>query len=81
MLDEVALLDVALELLGGEEVVVDAVTLARPGLAGRRRHRQLELRYPLEQPSDQRPLPHPRRPGDHEHLGHCLGWEWGAAAC
>src|SRR5207302_1200677 len=43
VLDEVPGRDVRLELLVGHEVVVDAVTLAGPRLAGRGRDRQLDL--------------------------------------
>ena len=54
----------------GEEVVVDAVLLARAGSARRRRHRQLELRQALHQPADQRSLADARGPGDDEHARH-----------
>ena len=63
----------SLELLGRQEVVVDAVVLARPRLARRGRDRQLELGDALEQTSDQRALPHPGGPGDHEDHGHGVG--------
>ena len=70
MLDEVAAGDMGLELLGGQEVVVDAVALAGPRPAGGRRDRQLEAGDALEQPTDQRALPHAGRTGDHEDLAH-----------
>ena len=52
-----------------EEVVVDAVLLARPRVARGGRHRQLELRDPLEQAADQRALADPRGSGDDEDAG------------
>ena len=56
VLDERARLDLAVELLVAEEVVVDAVDLARPRLARRRRDGQLQLGDAREQAADQRPL-------------------------
>ena len=70
VLDEVAGRDAVVELLGREEVVVDAVLLARPRRARRRRDRQLERRDAVEQRPDQRPLADSGRARDHEHLGH-----------
>ena len=40
--------------------------LARPGRPGRRRDRELQLRHPLEQSVNQRPLADTRRPRDDE---------------
>jgi hypothetical protein len=59
VLDERALADQALELLVGEELVVDAVDLAGSGVAGGGGHAELELGDPLAQGPDQRALAHP----------------------
>src|SRR5919108_2342601 len=55
-----------LELLVRKEVVVDPVPLPRPGRPGGRRHRQVEVRYAIEQVPDQGALAHTGRTGDHE---------------
>src|SRR5215218_7935475 len=47
VLDEVAAVHARLELVVGEEVVVDAVLLPRPGSARRRRNGELELGHAL----------------------------------
>ena len=70
VLDEVTGGDPPLELPGVEEVVVDAVALARPRGAGRGRHRQLEAGDALEQAADQRALADPGRAGDDEDVPH-----------
>src|SRR6516165_7009883 len=69
MLDEVPRGDARVELVGREEVIIDAVDLARPRGAGRGRHGQLEAGHPLEQSADQRALPDAGGAGDHEDLG------------
>ena len=67
VLDELARRDQLVELLAAEEVVVDAVALARARRAGGGRHRQLELRHALAQAADQRALADPRGPRYDEH--------------
>ena len=67
VLDEVALRHAAVEVLAAEEVVVDAVPLARPRVAGGGRDRQLELGLALHQPADQRALADPGGSCDDEH--------------
>ena len=62
VLDERAGGDLAIELGVAEEVVVDAVDLAGPRRARRRRDRQLELRHAREQAADQRALADARGP-------------------
>ena len=54
VLDEVPASTAAVELVGFEEVVVDAVLLAGPGAPRRRRGRQLELGNELAEGADQR---------------------------
>jgi hypothetical protein len=61
------------ELLWREEVVVDTILLTGPGLASSGGRRQLELGDALEQTSDERALPHPGGPSDHEDHGHGVG--------
>jgi hypothetical protein len=65
VLEELAARQPALELLEREEVVVDAVLLARARLARGRGDRQLE-RQSLAQAPDQRSLADSRRPGYYE---------------
>ena len=62
MLDEVAAGDMGLELLGGQEVVVDAVALAGPRAAGGRRDRQLEAGTRSSSPRISVPFPTPDGP-------------------
>jgi len=59
VLEELAAREPALELLGREEVVVAALDLARPRRSRGGGDRQLEVRQPLEQPLDKRPLADP----------------------
>ena len=59
----------AIEVGFGQEMVGDAVLLAGPRRARRRRHRQPELGVALAQRRDQRALADPGGPGDHEYLG------------
>ena len=66
VLEELAGVEPPVELRLGDEVVVDAVDLARPPRARRRRHRQLELGNVPEQPLDQSPLAGARLAGDDE---------------
>ena len=66
VLQEALVVDHAIELLLGQEVIVDSVALSRPRRPGRRRDGQLELRHPLQQSPDQRALPNTGRPGDDE---------------
>jgi hypothetical protein len=61
--EEVPAREPLLELLEAEEVVVAPVFLALARLAGGGGDREVELREPLAQPLDQRPLADPRRPG------------------
>jgi hypothetical protein len=63
VLEELAARQPALELLGGEEVVVAPVDLTGTRLARRRGDRQLVAREPLAEPLDQRALADTRRPG------------------
>ena len=58
--------DAARELLVAQEPVLDAVLLARPLLARRRRDGELELREAREQRTDERALPGSGWPGDDE---------------
>src|SRR5438094_4529946 len=64
VLEERALRDQRLELLACEERVV--LVRSRPRLPRRPGHRIDEVRVELEQAPDQRVLPHPRRPGNHD---------------
>src|SRR5207302_9281994 len=75
VLDERALGHVAVELIAREEVVVDAIALARARRARGRRHGELESVQALHQPADQRPLADPRGARDHEHARHESGGE------
>jgi hypothetical protein len=68
-LDELAGGDALLELLLGEEVVVDALRLPRPRLARGGRDAQGELGQPLAQQPDERALADPRGAGDDEDPG------------
>ena len=70
VLDELAVGDAAIELVGTEKVIVDAVGLPRPRSARRRRHREAQLGHALEQPANERPLADAGRTGDHEDSGH-----------
>ena len=58
----------ALELVLGEEVVIDAVDLSLARVAGRRRDGEGEVGDADEQLLDQRPLADPRRAGNDEDL-------------
>jgi hypothetical protein len=62
VLEEVTARETLLELLEAEEVVVAAVLLAWARRAGGGGDREVELRKPLAQPLDQRPLADSRRP-------------------
>jgi hypothetical protein len=66
VLDEVAGLHAAVELLVAEEVVGDALGLPRPRPPRGGGDRQLELGDALEQRADQRPLADPGGAGDDE---------------
>jgi hypothetical protein len=66
VLEEVARLDAAAELLVGEEPVLAAVVLAGALRPGGGRDGDLELGDPLGERPDQRPLPGSRRAGDDE---------------
>jgi hypothetical protein len=70
VLDEVAGGDVALELLGRHEVVVDVLRLAGARQPRRRRDRQLQLGHALAQRADQRALADARRAGDDDRARH-----------
>ncbi len=70
VLEEAAGGDPAVELVAVEEVVVDALGLARPGRPRRRRRRQLELGDDFAEGADQRPLADPGGPGDYEDSRH-----------
>ena len=67
MLEERPLLDPRHELALAEEVVLDAVGLARAPRPRRRRDGDLEHRDPLHEGLDQRPLAGAGRAGDDEH--------------
>ena len=69
VLEELAVLDAAVELLVGDEVVVDAVDLTLSTRPRRRRDGQLEVGASLEQRLDERALAGPRGAGDDEELG------------
>jgi hypothetical protein len=66
VLEEVALEHAPVELGLGQEVVVDAVLLARARRARGGRHRQLQLGHPLQQRPDQGPLADAGGTRDHE---------------
>jgi len=70
MLDELPRLHLTIELLACEEVVVDAVPLARPRSAGGRGDGQLQLSQPLHQSPDESPLAYARGSGDNEYACH-----------
>ena len=71
MLEEVPLDDAAIELRVVEEVVVHAVLLPRPRIAGGGGDGELELGHALEQVANERSLADPGGAGDHEDLpGH-----------
>ena len=70
VLEEGALLDLGDELALAEEVVLDAVRLAGPPRARRRRDRDLEDGHPLDERLDQRSLAGAGRAGDDEHGRH-----------
>ncbi len=65
-LEEAARVDAARELVLGEEPVLAPVLLAGALLPRRRGDRDLELRDPLDERPDQRPLPRARRARDDE---------------
>jgi len=69
----------ALELVVGEEVVVDLVPLARPRSARGGGDGQLQLPHALEQRANQRALAHAGRAGDDEDLGQAARDASGAA--
>lgn len=86
VLDEAALLDEGLELLGGHKEVVDAVLLAGARLARRVRHGQREgVGVRREEPVVERALAHARRARDDQRatVGGCLSWGFDArgASC
>src|SRR5215210_635761 len=70
VLDELARVDAALEIRVVEEVVVDAVLLARPRAARGRRDAEAELRHALAQRPDQGALADARGTGDDEDARH-----------
>ena len=69
-LEERRLLRARRELLVGEEPVLATVLLTGPLRPGRRGDRDLELRDPLEDRADQRPLPGARGTGDDDDGSH-----------
>jgi hypothetical protein len=68
VLEELAGLDAADELLLGEEVVVPPVLFAGPLRTGGRRDRDLEVVAPGDERADECALPRPGRAGDDEEL-------------
>src|SRR5436190_4854782 len=70
VLEELARMRAGIEVLTAQEVVVAAVHLTLARLPRGRRDRELEAWDPPQELGDQRPLAHPRRPGDHEDLRH-----------
>src|SRR4051794_27670765 len=69
VLDEVPRVHARVELLRGQEVVVDPVLLPRARRPRGRGDRQLELGHAREEVRDQRALAHAGRPGDDEDAG------------
>jgi hypothetical protein len=69
VLEEGPLAGAALELLRVEEVVLDAVDLARPLAPGGGRDRDLDVREAGKDALDERPLPRTRRSRDDDDPG------------
>jgi hypothetical protein len=70
MLDELPRPHPALELLAREEVVVDAISLARTGRTRGGGDRQLQLGQSLHQSPDESPLADARGASDNEYARH-----------
>ena len=64
---QIATVDQLLELLRGDEVVVDAVHFTRTPVPGGCRHAEVQVGHLLAQATDDCRLPYPGRPGQHHH--------------